>query len=107
MRRPRGNRGHRKRGLQLTEMSSLIEPQEAHTVVEKMCEFSVAPNWRSDAAPRIRQMLDEREHHREPREPVRVGASGHLNGDDAAKTLRVAIDWSRCASSSLTMTGRG
>ena len=48
-------------------------------------------------AAHIRQVLDEREGHRAPRERFELELQDHLNGDDAEKTLRVAIDWGRYA----------
>jgi len=48
-------------------------------------------------AAHIRQVLDERERHRAPRERFELELQDHLNGDDAEKTLRVAIDWGRYA----------
>ena len=48
-------------------------------------------------AAHIRQVLDEREGHRAPRERFELELQDHLNGDDAEQTLRVAIDWGRYA----------
>jgi len=48
-------------------------------------------------AAHIRQVLDEREGHRAPRERFELELQDHLNKDDAEKTLRVAIDWGRYA----------
>jgi NitT/TauT family transport system ATP-binding protein len=48
-------------------------------------------------AAHIRQVLDEREEHRAPRERFELELEDHLNRHEAEKTLRAAIGWGRYA----------
>ena len=45
----------------------------------------------------IRQVLDERDDHRAPRERFELELQDHLNQSDAQAALRSAIDWGRYA----------
>jgi NitT/TauT family transport system ATP-binding protein len=48
-------------------------------------------------AAHIREVLDEREGHRAPRERFELELQDHLNQSDADRTLRTVIDWGRYA----------
>lgn len=48
-------------------------------------------------AARIRQILDEREEHRAPRERFELELQDHLNRNDTETTLQAAIGWGRYA----------
>jgi NitT/TauT family transport system ATP-binding protein len=48
-------------------------------------------------AAHIRQVLDEREEHRAPRQRFELELEDHLNRHEAEKTLRAAIGWGRYA----------
>jgi NitT/TauT family transport system ATP-binding protein len=48
-------------------------------------------------AAHIREVLDEREGHRAPRERFDLELQDHLNQNDADSTLRTVIDWGRYA----------
>lgn len=48
-------------------------------------------------AAHIRQILDEREEHRAPRERFELELQDHLNRSDTEQTLRAAIGWGRYA----------
>ena len=48
-------------------------------------------------AAHIREVLDEREGHRAPRERFELELQDHLNQSDADSTLRTVIDWGRYA----------
>ncbi|HUN75946.1 MAG TPA: nitrate/sulfonate/bicarbonate ABC transporter ATP-binding protein [Steroidobacteraceae bacterium] len=48
-------------------------------------------------AAHIRQVLEEREGHRAPRERFELELQDHLNPEDADRTLRTLIDWGRYA----------